>query len=857
MYVDLVNGLTIEKVREIRRDSGLNQLEKKKGKGWWGLLVSQFKSPLIYILFGAGIISLLLRELTDAVVIFMAVGVNSGLGFWQEFKAEKALEALKSLIVPHATVIRNGKRRVIETKYIVPGDLVVLKMGDRIPADGIVIEAADLYVDEAILTGESEAINKRAVAKKRLGVVIKRKVTKLTGWKERNVVYMGTTIAGGKGLLMVVHTGMETRMGSLAGQLEQIENEETPLRQRVGQMAKFLTIAVGIICLLIFVEGLVVGRDIREMLEISVAVAVASIPEGLVVSVTVILTLGMQRILKQKGLVRKLLAAETLGSVDMICVDKTGTLTEGKMRMVRSDLKEEIGVLGDLVCCNPMINSVDTALANWGKEKIALGEKLDCGQIKLREMPFSSINKFTAVMCRKTKNLGAFYVYGAPEKIMGMCRFSDGLGKKWQKKLDDYTKRGFRVIGIAREEGEIKKLNKKFSWLKKTSRKGWQVDKRKMNFEWMGMMCLADPVRKEVKGALRLATLAGIEIKVITGDYQNTALKVLEKVKIGGKVTADKVMSGEEMRIMDDKELVEKIDDIVLFYRTTPEQKIRIVKALQEKGHVVAMMGDGVNDSLALKKSDIGVVVNEASEVAKETADMVLMDSNFSTIITAIREGRKIFENIRKVVLYLISGSFSEVILVIGALLMGLPIPFLAVQILWINIIEDSLPALALAFEKDGAGVMKQRPRPKEMPIINRRMYMMMGVIIVVTDVILFVVYDFLIEAGVGIELTRTIIFAILGIDSLLFVFSCKSLDKNIWEIEVFSNKYLNWSVVVGTILLVAGIYLPVLQVLLGTVPINAGVWVWVLILGALDLAIIEILKLMLKIRLERKNRII
>jgi len=275
------------------------------------------------------------------------------------------------------------------------------------------------------------------------------------------------------------------------------------------------------------------------------------------------------------------------------------------------------------------------------------------------------------------------------------------------------------------------------------------------------------------------------------------------------------------------------------------------------------MMGDGVNDSLALKKADIGVVVNEAAEVAKETADMVLLDSNFSTIVTAIREGRRIFENIRKVVLYLISGSFSEVILVVGALLMGLPIPFLAVQILWINIVEDSLPALALAFEKGEAdpssgeaGMMKQKPRLKGVPIINKRMFLMMGVIIVVTDVILFLVYDFLIKTGVGIELSRTIIFAILGIDSLLFVFSCKNLYKNIWEINVFSNKYLNWSVVVGMLLLVAGIYVPVISMVLGTVAIPPGIWLWIVIFGILDLAIIETVKLALRIRIERRKRI-
>jgi len=419
--MDFREGLDIKAVRQNREKYGLNQLHNSHGLKWHKLLLDQIKSPLIYILFGAGLISVFLKEWTDAVVIFMAVGVNSGLGFWQEFKAEKSLEALKRMIVPHTTVIRDGKRKVIEAKHIVPGDVVVLKMGDRIVADGIVIEAADLYVNEAILTGESEAISKRAMAKKRLEVVRKSRMVKLARWKERNVVYMGTTVAGGKGLFLVTNTGTKTRMGGLAGQLGRIENEETPLRKRVGQMAKFLTIAVGVMCLLIFVEGVIVGRDVWEMLEVSVAVAVASIPEGLVVSVTVILTLGMQRILRQKGLVRKLLAAETLGSVDVICIDKTGTLTEGKMKIVGDGLKFRKEVMRDLTYCNPMINSVDKALEDWGSEGLGWGKKKECSDIKIDEIPFNSVNKWTGVMCKKNEDEGFIYIWSAGEDTGVMC----------------------------------------------------------------------------------------------------------------------------------------------------------------------------------------------------------------------------------------------------------------------------------------------------------------------------------------------------------------------------------------------------------------------------------------------------
>lgn len=845
--MDLVNGLDYQTVVKLRKRWGLNEIEDKRALGWGKLLADQFKSPLIYVLAGAGIISLILKEITDALVIMAAVAVNTGLGFFQEFKAEKSLEALKKMIVPHAKVKRDGKVRIIEAKNIVPGDLVMLKMGDKVPADGLLVEAKDLYVNEAMLTGESEAVTKRKTGQKILAKIAKGKRVVWEKQKEKTMVFMGTVVTNGKGVMWTTKTGMRTRMGSLAGQLKGIEEEETPLRKKIGQMARWLTVVLAGVCLLIFVEGVVMQREILEMLNLSVAVAVASIPEGLAVGISVILTLGMQRILKKKGLVRKLLAAETLGSVDLICIDKTGTLTEGKMRVVKAEIKDKKQTARELICCNPLINSVDAALEEWGAELAGWKSGSKCKEAKVDEVPFNSTNKLTAVWCQRNETEGAIYIYGAPENLVEMAVVGQRSKNRQTRKIDGLTQKGWRVIGVAREEGRMERLIKKWEIIKKALEEGEKIDKRQVKLSWLGLIGLEDPVRGEVKESLKTAKRAGIKVKVITGDYENTALKVLYKLGLAGKIKRENLLSGEELRQMGDEELVVKIEKIILFYRTTPEQKTRIVTALQNKGHAVAMMGDGVNDALALKKADIGVVVGEATEVAKETADMVLLDSNFATILTAIKEGRVIFENIRKIILYLLSGSFSEVIMVGGALIAGLPMPFLAVQILWINIVEDSLPGLALAFEKDGDNLMKEKPRKRKEAIVDKRMRLMIGVIALSTDLILLGLFAWLVKSGVKLELVRTIILAILGLDSLLFVFSCKSISKNIWQIKVGSNKYLNWSLIIGTGLLLAGIYAPGISEILGTVPIPAGMWVGVGGMAALDVVLIEAMKVVIR----------
>jgi len=865
MRVKQTIGLSSKEAAKKLEKYGFNEIEKKREFLWARLVFDQFKSPLIYILLLAGIISLILTEWTDALVIFLAVVVNTSLGFFQEFKAEGALIALQKLIVPHALVIRGKKRKRIEAAYLVPGDLVILKMGDRVPADGILIKAKNLYFNEAILTGESEAVEKKVLAKKEISSLLKGMVR---GYSSKKSAFMGTTVVSGKGRILVTGTGKNTRIGQLAIKLKETVSEETPLKIQITKLARTLTLIIGSICLIIFVEGVLKGRDLVEMFILAVALAVAAIPEGLAISVTMVLTLGMERILKKKGLVRKLLAAETLGSVDVICLDKTGTLTEGKVRVAKIDVVNKQLAASVAVFCNNLINPLGIALWDWGKKNLKLDGTLpaclpvdglgDRGEeFRIDEIPFSSKRKITAVLCRKGKNKGVFYLSGAPEVVLELSGLSKKEKLKWEDNLNRHTGKGFRAIGLSFLEGDLEKLKEKFNLLrnKLLEYDGQLAREINLGTNWLGLVLFEDPVREGVKKTLDLAQKAGIEIKVITGDYQNTAVAVLNRLGlVRGALKAKQVMEGGEVKRIGEEELSRRIEEIILFYRTTPEQKTKIVAALQNNGRTVAMMGDGVNDALALKKADIGIVVGEASEVAKETADMVLLDSSFSTVIAAIKEGRAIFENIKKVVLYLLSSSFSELILIGGSLLFGFPLPILPAQILWVNLIEDGLPGLALAFEKTDKGLMQKKPRVKKAPILDKEVKTMIFVISLVTDLILLSLCWFLLKIGCPLDKLRTIIFAVLAADSLLFVFSCKNLRKNLWQINVFSNKLLNLSVILGFVMLLLVIYLRPLNLVFKTVPLKPEILIAVLLLGGVDIFGIEVIKLKFrKKRLKRK----
>jgi len=563
-----------------------------------------------------------------------------------------------------------------------------------------------------------------------------------------------------------------------------------------------------------------------EIFVTSVAVAVAAIPEGLVVTLTVILALGMQNILRRKAIVRRLLSAETLGSVSTICADKTGTLTEGKMQVVKADfVNKEMGFLVPALC-SEIRDPIGVATWDWVHKK-ARKEKINIGQIlrenpRLDEMPFSPQKRMMATLYPQY-----LLVAGAPEIVLDKCRISKSLAKDWEKKFEAYAREGLRLVGFAYKENRGEKNRIKTQDLK--------------NLNWLGVLIYEDPIREGVKEALAECQKAGIKVKVITGDFLPTALSVLQRLGFDG---TDHALLGEELEKMRAEELKEIIDKIIVFARTTPEQKLKIVQALKEKGEVVAMTGDGVNDALALKMADIGIVVGEATDVAKQTADMVLLDSNFATIVHAVEEGRTIFENIKKVVLFLLSDSFTEIILIGGSIALGLPLPVTAAQILWVNLVEDSLPGIALAFEKEEKEIMSEPPRTKETPILDLELKTLIFAIGILTDLVLLGLFYWLSKGVFHLHYIQTVMFVALGIDSLFIAFSCRSLKKTVFHKNPFENRVLLFSLLVSLLFLVGAVYLPPLQVLLKTHALGTAEWIFLLVLGIFNLMAIETTKL-------------
>ena len=835
---DLDNGLTSLEVKKRLQEHGANELEAKREYSVVKLLVGQFMSPLIYVLGVAGVATICLREWVDAAVILSVVVVNSMLGFWQEFKAAKSLAALKSYLKPKTKVIRDGKRVAVPMVSLVPGDIVLLDHGESVAADGIVVEAEELSVNEAMLTGESVPREKLPYfggqASEHQGLE-----AAMQGPEARQAhhyVYMGTLVSGGFGKMMVIATGQKTQMGQIAHSLAVTEEEDTPLQQRLNGLARTLMLVVVVTTAAIFGLGLLRGGGLLEMFETAIALAVAAIPEGLVVSMTVILALGMQRILKKKALVRKLVAAETLGSVSVICCDKTGTLTEGKMKVV-DYVGDRDELIRGAIFANNQRDEEGMAMYEWVKgelfkKKVDWTGSTSVGQIRqfyrrVDGVAFSSVSKYAASL-NQSKSRRLVAVVGAPEVVMRMCYMSASRKREEMAKIQKMAASGHRLIAVASKSTQQQKITP--GSLKQLG--------------WHGVLVFEDPIRQNVRGALEAALAAGVKVKVITGDYRETAEAVLERVMGEGFVQSEnQVMTGEELRGLSARQLRGRIGEVVLFARTTPDQKLRIVEALKSKGEVVAMTGDGVNDAPALKAADIGVVVNEASDVSKQTADLVLLDSNFQTIVAAIGEGRAIYQSMRRVVAYLLGSAFQELVLIGGSMVLGLPLPLSAVQILWINLAVDGFPGVALAFDGVDSDSLDAKPINRKAMIVDGEMGSLIVVLGLVTNVMLLAIYAILYKAGVDFERLRSFIFVAVGVNSLLYIFSIKSLRKNLWQIALFDNKYLLLAVGAGLGLMVAAVSNKWLLVFLGNRTIDLVQWGGVLVISGVTIAMVELTK--------------
>ncbi len=832
LRIDIEKGLSEKEVKIRQREFGKNKLPEEKPLSRLRIFLEQFRSPLIYILIVAGIITLIFEEYTDAVVIFGAVFLNTIVGFIQENKASQTLRELKMVVKHPAEVLRGGNLKIIDSIELVPGDIIVLNPGDKVPADGRIIECQNLKINEMALTGEWLS------AEKSPEVLLK----EVPLADRDNMIYMGTVVEDGKGKALVTDIGIQTEIGKIATMVKETKEEKTPYQKKLANFSKIIGIVIGVICFGIFIEGIITGGEFIEMFTTAVAVAVAAIPEGLPVAMTVILALGMQRILKKKGLVRKLASTETLGSTSIIATDKTATLTEGEMKVM--------GVIGDKPLAlkvatltseafieNPESSKekwifrgrpTDRALLEAGIEA-GIDRKREFEKKKIAELPFNPINKFAAALY--AENGGKIlYVCGAPERILERCTFAAGEKEKLEKNLEALTARGLRVVAAA------------YKQLTTYNLQPTTLEDEINDLTFAGFITLKDPVRKEVKQAMKVCRQAGMKPIIVTGDHKLTAKAVAEE--LGFRLKKENILEGEDLDKLSDEEFEKILNKIQIYARVEPKHKMRIIEAWQKKGEVVAMTGDGINDAPALKKADIGVALGSGTEVAKETSDLILLNDSFSIIVTAVEEGRAIIDNIRKVITYLLSDSFTEIILIGTSLFLGFPLPIVAVQILWVNLIEDGPLGLCLAFEPKEKGLMKQKPQGHDIPLLTREMKALIFIIGLATDLLLLGLFFWLIKySGYEIPHIRSVIFAGLTIDSIFYIFSCKSLRRNIWQINPFSNKFLVLAWIFGVMMLLAALYLPALQTLLKTVPLNLFDWQLILSLGFLNIIFIEVTK--------------
>ncbi len=832
LYSDVKKGLSEKEVKFRQRKSGKNLLPEEEPLSRLRIFLEQFRSPLIYILVIAGIITLFLRDYTDAIVIFGAVFLNTIVGFFQEDKAYQALRELKKAVKHTAEVLREGNLKIVGSEEVVPGDIIILNPGDKVPADGRIIECHDLKINEMALTGEWLS------AKKLSEVLPKEKPLA----DRDNMVYMGCVVEDGTGKVIVSETGVQTEIGKVAKIIKETREEKTPYQKKLAAFSKIVGIVISIICIGIFIEGMITGGKFIEMFTTAVAVAVAAIPEGLPVAMTVILALGMQRILKKKGLVRKLASAETLGSTSVICSDKTATLTEGKMKAGEVIGDKFLTLKAATLTSAAFIENptepkeewifrgrpTDRALLEAGIE-VGINPKKKFEKKKIAEISFNPINKFAATLYKE--NEGSFlYACGAPEKILELSSLKKEAKENLQKKLEELAQKGLRVVASA------------YRKIKLPENRSLSIEELCKDLTFLGFITLKDPVRKEVKEAMKVCRRAGMSPIIITGDHKLTAKAVAEE--LGFKVKEGNIMEGRELDQLSDEEFEKKVKDIQIYARVEPKHKLRIIEAWQGKGKVVAMTGDGINDAPALKKADIGVALGSGTEVAKETSDLILLNDSFSIIVAAVEEGRAIIDNIRKVITYLLSDSFTEIILIGVSLLLGWPLPILAAQILWVNLIEDGPLGLCLAFEPKAKDLMKQKPRGHDIPLLTREMKALIFIIGLVTDLLLLGLLFWLIKySGYEILHIRSIIFTGLTVDSIFYVFSCKNLRKNLWQINPFSNKFLVFAWIFGVIMLISALYLPPLQTLLKTVPLNLFDWQLILGLGLINIILIEATK--------------
>ncbi len=816
---------------------GTNTFHNKEKKSAISIFFKQFKSPLIFLLVGAGIITFTLAEWIDTGVILFAVFLNVILGFYHEYHAENTLDKLTSYIKDRSKVIRDGREMEIDSSTIVPGDILKLSYGSRVPADARVLFANNLRVDEAILTGESLPIEKDDTILD-IGTELVERI---------NMVHAGTLVVEGYGEALVYATGNHTEIGKIAGIVSKVERSETPLQKSVSKLAWFIFGLVIIIVLGILFLGISRGEALLPMLVLSSAVAVGAVPEALPIVLTVILAIGATRIANKKGIVRKLSAAETLGSATLIMTDKTGTLTKADMQLV--DLKTITNILnnvkdfdkdnfdeGEKSLVASALNNVDVIVENINDEKskwnlkgrpfeinivrsaILHGVEVDSifESKKNIILPFNSTNKFSVSL-----DQDIYTIMGAPDILLKLAEVSKDEYMRIMDFIEETSNQGKRLIGIAK--------------LKKNSDKKFSIDEIK-NIEFLGVLVFFDPIRPEVPKAIKNIEAHGIKMVLVTGDLAGTALSVAKD--LDWHASHENVLTGADLRQKSDEELLEILPNIKIFARVTPEDKLRIGTLYQKLGEIVAMTGDGVNDSPALKAMDIGISLGSGSDVAKSAADLVLLDDNFETISLAIDEGRKILANIRKSFVYLMSNSLDEVFVIGGSLIFNLALPLTALQIIWVNLFTGSLPALSFAFDEN---IDHDKYKGKDLELIfSKEVKVLTLGIGILSSALLFILYYFLINIGLEVNLARSIFFVCFSSYILAITYSFRSLSKPIWTYNIFENKKLNISLLISLVLLVITMTVPFMRHTFSLAPMPLSWIPFVLLWLVLNLILVE-----------------
>ncbi|WP_054958371.1 calcium-translocating P-type ATPase, SERCA-type [Paenibacillus dakarensis] len=872
MQVHPQQGLTEEEAVERRKTSGWNELSEGKRISPFALLLNQFKDFMVLVLLGATLVSGLLGEYLDAVTIIAIILINGVLGFVQEFRAERSLNALKQLSAPTSKVLREGKVIHIAAKALVPGDIILVESGDRIPADVRWLEASSCSVEESALTGESLPVNKHSESIAEQDVPL---------GDLKNIGYMGTMVTRGTAKGLVIRTGMNTEMGKIADLIQNTESQETPLQHRLEQLGKILIGVSLALTILVVAAGILHGQPVSGMFLAGVSLAVAAIPEGLPAIVTIALALGVQRMIKRKAIVRKLPSVETLGCASVICSDKTGTLTQNKMTVTRiwlggrmmevtgqgyeptgqvlkdgkpielrnDQMLRRLLQIGGL-CNNAEIveivpddsklkrkNKSEEAVSSWELKGdptegalLTLSAKMGLSQNALaaaykrdKEFPFDSERKLMSVI---VSHQGGRLICakGAPDVLLDACAYIlwDGnvvplTGTLRQKVLaanELMASSALRVLGMAYRD--LRSYDKP------------ETEKEaESQLIFAGLAGMIDPPRREVRDAISTCRRAGIKTVMITGDHRTTAEAIAGQLGIMPRNGLS--MTGQELSRLDDKELDAKVDQIYVYARVSPEHKLRIVKSLQRKGHVVAMTGDGVNDAPAIKAADIGISMGiTGTDVTKEASALVLSDDNFSTIVAAIEEGRSIYENIRKFIRYLLASNVGEILTMFFAMMMGLPLPLVPIQILWVNLVTDGLPAMALGVDQPEKDLMEHKPRGAKENIFARRLgwkIISRGVLIGLCTLGAFWLTLRTAPDQAGqLAKAQSVAFATLVMAQLIHVFDCRS-SRSIFHRNPFQNKYLVLAVLSSVLLMLGVMYIEALQPIFKTVPLGLREW--------------------------------